>query len=109
VPFVLDLDERQEPRRQQLLALRTLRRDLERSAARRGPARSTPMAVISPDLVRDLEELIEALDRRAPQGDRAEEDSIARDAAQLRRRAVKRLEQISDGPESSKPTRRGGR
>jgi hypothetical protein len=53
------------------------------------------MAVTSPDLVRKLEELIEALDRRAPQGERAEEASIARDAANLRRRAVKRLEQIA--------------
>lgn len=53
------------------------------------------MAVISPDLERKLNELIEALDRRAPQGDRAEEASIARDAAKLRQRAVKRLEQLA--------------
>jgi hypothetical protein len=52
------------------------------------------MAVISPDLVRELEELIEALDRRAPQDERVEEASIARDAARLRQRALKRLEEI---------------
>ena len=56
------------------------------------------MAVISPDLERKLNELIEALDRRAPQGDRAEEASIARDAAKLRQRAVKRLEQLARRP-----------
>jgi uncharacterized protein (DUF58 family) len=58
------------------------------------------MAVTSPDLVRELEELIEALDRRAPQGGRAEEASIAREAARLRQRAVKRLEEIGIGSAS---------
>lgn len=60
------------------------------------------MAVTSPDLVRKLEELIEALDRRVPHDGRAEEASIARDAAKLRRRAVKRLEQIA-GVDPSRP------
>ena len=55
------------------------------------------MAVITPDLVRELEELIAALDRRSPQGERAEEASIAQEAARLRQRAVKRLEEIGLG------------
>lgn len=64
------------------------------------------MALTTPDLVRELEELIEAIDRRAPQRERAGEASIARDAAKLRVRAVKKLEQIGGRPGSAKPTRR---
>ena len=42
-------------------------------------------------IVRDLLELIAAIDRRAPQTHRAGEASIAVDAAALRARAVERL------------------
>lgn len=41
--------------------------------------------------VRHLRELIDALDRRVPQIERSGEIDIARDAADLRARAIKRL------------------
>lgn len=44
--------------------------------------------------VRDLMELIAALDRRTPQVLRAGEVSIARDAAALKVRALKRIEAL---------------
>ena len=44
--------------------------------------------------VRHLRELIAALDRRAPQTDRAAEVSIAADAAALRARAFERIEEL---------------
>ena len=44
--------------------------------------------------VRELLELIAALDRRVPQVQRAGESSIARDAAALKVRALKRIEEL---------------
>ena len=44
--------------------------------------------------IRDLLELVAALDRRVPQVQRAGEASIARDAAALRARALKRIEEL---------------
>jgi hypothetical protein len=44
--------------------------------------------------VRELHELIAALDRRVPQVERAGEVSIAREAAALKTRALKRLEEL---------------
>ena len=44
--------------------------------------------------VRELRELIAALDRRVPQVHRAGEPSIARDAAALRTRALRRIEEL---------------
>lgn len=44
--------------------------------------------------IRILNELIEALDRRLPQVQRAGEASIARDAAALKARALKRLAEL---------------
>ncbi len=44
--------------------------------------------------VRELLELIAALDRRVPQVQRAGEASIARDAAMLKARALKRIEEL---------------
>ena len=44
--------------------------------------------------VRHLRELIAALDRRAPQTDRAAEVSIAAEAAALRARAFERIEEL---------------
>lgn len=52
------------------------------------------MAVIGMQLVRELRELIAALDRRVPRGERAGEASIARDAAALRARALKRISEL---------------
>ena len=51
--------------------------------------------------VRELLELIAALDRRVPQVHRAGEASIARDAAALRDRAVRRIEELEREPMST--------
>jgi len=67
-----------------------MRRDLERRS-QGGVPRKRPMAVSTDKLRSVLEELIAALDRRAPRVERAGEAGIARDAAALRARAVKRL------------------
>lgn len=52
------------------------------------------MAVSTSSVVRELLDLIEALDRRVPQVERAGEASIARDASALRARAVQRIEEL---------------
>ena len=46
-------------------------------------------------LVRELEELIAALDRRVPRVELAGEAAIARDAAALREKAVARLAELA--------------
>jgi hypothetical protein len=48
--------------------------------------------------MRELEELIAALDRRVPQVWQAGEAAIARDAAALRAKAVERLAELARGP-----------
>jgi hypothetical protein len=50
---------------------------------------------VDPELVRELRELVEALDRRLPHVERAGESEIARDAAALRARAVNRLRELT--------------
>jgi hypothetical protein len=50
---------------------------------------ATPRDMVG--LARDLRELVEAIDRRLPQIERAGELGIARDAALLRERALARL------------------
>jgi hypothetical protein len=45
-------------------------------------------------IVRNLQDLIEALDRRVPHIERAGEQDIARDAAILRKKAVARLDEL---------------
>jgi hypothetical protein len=45
-------------------------------------------------LIRELEELIAALDRRVPRVEQAGEATIAREAAALRAKAVTRLAQL---------------
>jgi hypothetical protein len=47
-------------------------------------------------LVRELEELIAALDRRVPRVEQAGEAVIAREAAALRENAVRRLAELSE-------------
>jgi len=47
------------------------------------------------DVARELHELIEALDRRTPRVEQAGEASIAKDAAALRQKAVKRLAELT--------------
>ena len=48
----------------------------------------------SSNAVHELLELIAALDRRVPQVQRAGETAIARDAASLKARALKRIEEL---------------
>jgi hypothetical protein len=81
------------------LAVRELRRDLEHVTPRGGAARRAVVAVARTELVRELNELIAALDRRVPRVQRAGEASIARDAAMLRAKALKRLEELANGSE----------
>jgi hypothetical protein len=53
------------------------------------------MSAVTPrNAVRELQELIAALDRRLPQVQRAGEVSIAREAAALKARALQRLEEL---------------
>lgn len=52
------------------------------------------MAMSRNHAVRELLELIAALDRRVPQAQRPGEASIARDAAALKARAVKRINEL---------------
>ena len=58
------------------------------------------MALTRTAAVRELLELIAALDRRVPHVQRAGEASIARDAAALKARALKRIEQLEREPAS---------
>ena len=51
-----------------------------------------------PELARELEELIAALDRRVPRVAQAGEAAIARDAAALRAKAVARLAELVNDP-----------
>ena len=84
-----------KPGRKQLLAVRRLRRDLERlSTGGRSKARPA-LAVSSSDLIRELEELVAALDKRVPRVAHAGEAAIARDAAALRAKAIERLAQLA--------------
>lgn len=48
-------------------------------------------------VVRELQELILALDRRVPQVQRAGEASIAHDAAALKARALQRIAELKRG------------
>ena len=94
--------DRQDSRREQLLALFSLRRSLEsgssNESARAAVATMTPdttSAVSSrAQIVRELYELIAALDRRVPQVERVGEISIARAASALKCEALKRIEEL---------------
>ena len=65
------------------------------------------MAVSAPDLSRELEELIAALDRRVPRVAQAGEAAIARDAAALRAKAISRLAELAKHPAIRGSKRRG--
>ncbi len=95
VPIVVHHDDGEDAGCEQLLALHRMRRDLERLAPRRRPDGGIDVALSRLDLVRELTELIEALDRRLPNVEQAGEIAIARDAAALRQRAVERLDELS--------------
>jgi hypothetical protein len=77
------------------LALHELRRRVERLAPAFEAQRRPPMTMGVDQLARELRELIAALDRRVPRLERADELSIASDAAALKAKALKRLEELS--------------
>jgi hypothetical protein len=52
------------------------------------------MAVARNELIRELRELIAALDRRVPHVERAGEAAIAHDAAMLKAKALKRIAEL---------------
>jgi hypothetical protein len=91
---VLDRDQSQEPGCRELLALHELRRSVERVANRDQPVWCASVAMTRSGLVRELLELIAAIDRRMPQMHRAGEASIARDAASLKARALRRIDEL---------------
>ena len=86
-----------------LLAVHELRGGLECLACAAGPPQSAALAVTAGHAVRELLELIAALDRRAPQVQRAGEAAIARDAAALKAQALRRIEELEGAPGSADP------
>ena len=61
------------------------------------------MSALTPgNAMRELQELIAALDRRVPKVQRAGEVSIAREAAALKARALKRLEELEREADNSR-------
>jgi hypothetical protein len=96
-----DYDHCAKPRREHVLAVRRLRRNLECLSTWHRAGRRPSMAVNTGELIRELEELIAALDRRVPRVEQAGEAAIARDAASLRAKAFARLAELADpaGPE----------
>ena len=85
-----------------------VRRRMERPAVADRSARSAPKrmtAITRAELVEELRELIAALDRRVPQVERAGEVSIAREAAALKARALKRIEDLEREQADLTPTR----
>lgn len=63
------------------------------------------MAVKPEKIVRELLELVAALDRRVPRVERAGEIAIAREAAALKARALKRLAELEGKPARAASTR----
>jgi hypothetical protein len=95
---VFDHDHGAQPRRARVLAVSRLRGNLERLSTAGQARRSSSMAVSRHDLMRELDELIAALDRRVPRVEQAGETAIARDAAALRAKAVERLAELAIDP-----------
>jgi hypothetical protein len=91
----IDYDDREDARRQLVLAVSCLWGDVECRAAANRAAWYPAVAVSVGELERELEELIAALDRRVPRVEHAGEGAIARDAAVLRAKAVDRLKELA--------------
>jgi hypothetical protein len=98
MPVILDHDHGSKSRREHLLAVWAVRRNLERRSTGGQTERRPSMAMNAGELARELEELIEALDRRMPRVEQAGEAAIARDAAALRAKAFDRLAELSTNP-----------
>jgi hypothetical protein len=97
-----DRDQRQDSKHIELLALFGLRGGLDPGSTT-GPEIRTEATVIDQStgkatararIMRELHELIAALDRRVPQVERVGELAIARAGEALRAEAVKRLEEL---------------
>jgi hypothetical protein len=92
---VVHRDDGEEARCRHVLAMHELWRDLECLAVAGAAVWSTRMAMIPTQLVRQLLELIAALDRRPSRPERAAEVAIARDAAILKASALKRIGELT--------------
>jgi hypothetical protein len=101
--IVIDRDDGEEGGRRQLLALHEMRGDLECDALRDRLVRWPAMAVTPAQAIRELRELIAALDRRVPQVERAGEAAVARDAAALKSLALIRIEELERDARRSGP------
>ena len=95
VPIVVDHYDRQDARREFVLALWQLRRGVERRPTSNGTLWGEGVAVTDAELTVALRELIAALDRRVPHVENAGEVAIARDARELREKALKRLAELA--------------
>jgi hypothetical protein len=99
LPIDRDGDDDRKPGCRELLAVYGVRRHLERVAGAHGSVQRAPMAIaLRAEAVRELRELISAIDRRAPHVERVGEASIAREAAALKDRALKRIEELEREP-----------
>jgi len=96
MPIHFGHDERETSRRQQLLAMRALRGDVERCSTHGRAAEARGVAMT--EVASRLRELITALDRRAPRSRDTGETVIAQDSAALREEAVNRLADIAAQP-----------
>jgi hypothetical protein len=101
--LVVHRDNGEESRCRHVLAVHELWRDLERLAVAETSVWSAPMAMMPTQFVRDLLELIAALDRRPPRPERAAEATIAGDAAALKASALKRIEELEHQTTSEPP------
>ena len=100
LPVGGDRHDREGSRRGQLLAMHEVRRRVERVAVTVGPPGRAPMALTRTPAVRGLLDVIAALDRRVPRVERAGEVAIARDAAELKARALRRIAELDRVPAS---------
>ena len=94
LPINIDGHHLNAPRCFELLEMYDVRRPVERVAVADAEICRESMVVNPTGIIRDLRELIVALDRRTPQIARAGEAAIARDAASLKARALKRIEAL---------------
>jgi hypothetical protein len=97
LPLDRDGDNDDKSRSRLLLAMHEVRRCVECVAVAGGSVPTAPKAMTAitrRELVQELRELIAALDRRVPHVERAGEALIARDAAALKARALKRIEDL---------------
>jgi hypothetical protein len=71
-----------------------LRRRVEHLAVANTAEQPEPLALRETSPIRELLELIAALDRRVPRAERANEMSIAGDAAALKAKALRRVAEL---------------